>query len=1056
MILLSNVTSRRSRIVAYVNTSSIIISSKSFSLISPKGRGFRRDCSRIESISTLQGPQSQSSLLVDRSRRHFVSNSLFNFENLSDLANSYRLSSQIRQIRSNRLFSTLGKQKVDVSNNRMYGMNARDIGQSYTNLSDKIVVVRDSETAKKVLQVLYSNPDTIWACDTEVSDIDFKIHGPIGNGYVTCVSIFGGPDISFDFLGNGDSNVFNIASANASTSANTSDHAYRGKVIWIDNLDGAAGTLDLFKDWFEDSKFKKVWHNYSFDRHVMHNHNIDCQGFHGDTMHMARIWDSSRDRSLTGSGDGYSLAALSLTLTPHLDLEKVSMKDLFGLSKTLKDGTQSKLKEIPDIRSLQASAETRQQWVEYSCRDAVVTWFCFQVLVSKLQLMPWKVEDITRPNGHPNSETYKQIGTMLDFYFNYLVDFGELLTDIERNGILVDTKKHLKDAEAKAREEYKLMEKIFRAWLLKCVPDPHSAAYINPTSTVQMQQLFFGEYENKLLKSTERVFKIEKTADEIAAERVELISKNPYVEMDMSQLKILLRERGLKISGKKSELFERLIKFDNALKVNSRADGNNLFESISLDTLEDICKTRGISIPENADKALLIHLLQSDMDLLKKGGLIIDEKNNLVMTPITRALNSNTSLGALSIDDENISSRLKKYKEISLTTLGMKPITFTPTGVPQVSASVLRKMAGPSPFDEKDPVFGEAFDFFGGGDRGKEACQAIGALAQMGQIETTIANFLIPLQSLVDKNGRIHCSINLNTETGRLSARRPNLQNQPALEKDNYKIRDAFIAEPGNSLIVADYGQLELRLLAHIANCKSMIDAFKKGGCFHSRTALGMYDYIRKAVDSGEVLLEWDNSRGPPPVPLVKDKFASERRKAKTLNFSIAYGKTVHGLAQDWGISIKDATQTLEAWYSDRPEVKQWQESTRRLVKAKSYVRTIMGRYRRLVDANSHGPAGGHALRAAINTPIQGSAADIVMMAMIKLWRSEELKALGWKLLLQVHDEVILEGPSDKVDQAMKEVKRCMENPFDNRALFPLKVHLDVDAKSASSWYKAK
>lgn len=129
---------------------------------------------------------------------------------------------------------------------------------------------------------------------------------------------------------------------------------------------------------------------------------------------------------------------------------------------------------------------------------------------------------------------------------------------------------------------------------------------------------------------------------------------------------------------------------------------------------------------------------------------------------------------------------------------------------------------------EKDAVWGTAYEFFGGGEEGKRACRAIGALALVGQIDATITNFLVPLQALVDKHNRIHCSLNLNTETGRLSSRRPNLQNQPALEKDQYKIRDAFVAEDGKTLIVADYGQLELRILAHISNCESMIQAFKQ------------------------------------------------------------------------------------------------------------------------------------------------------------------------------------------------------------------------------------
>ena len=193
----------------------------------------------------------------------------------------------------------------------------------------------------------------------------------------------------------------------------------------------------------------------------------------------------------------------------------------------------------------------------------------------------------------------------------------------------------------------------------------------------------------------------------------------------------------------------------------------------------------------------------------------------------------------------------------------------------------------------------------------------------------------------------------MNTETGRLSSRRPNLQNQPALEKDRYKIRDAFTCEEGNCLIVADYGQLELRLLAHTTNCDSMIEAFKKGGDFHSRTVIGMYPEIAEAVNSGEVLLEWDHKKGPPPKPLLKEKFAGERRKAKTLNFSIAYGKTPVGLSKDWGVTVEEAEKTLALWYKDRPEVKKWQEETIQYGKDTNCTRTLLGRYRQLPKINS-------------------------------------------------------------------------------------------------------
>ena len=168
--------------------------------------------------------------------------------------------------------------------------------------------------------------------------------------------------------------------------------------------------------------------------------------------------------------------------------------------------------------------------------------------------------------------------------------------------------------------------------------------------------------------------------------------------------------------------------------------------------------------------------------------------------------------------------------------LGIPPVRCTPKGTPSADAASLRKLCGSPSADP--PVYGLAYDHFKDKDKGREACLAIESLVKMDSIETLLGTFIVPLQTMVDENSRIHCSLNLNTETGRLSARQPNLQNQPALEKDVYRIRSAFAAAPGKSLIVADYGQLELRVLAHMANCKSMIDAFAAGGDFHSRTAM--------------------------------------------------------------------------------------------------------------------------------------------------------------------------------------------------------------------------
>lgn len=320
-----------------------------------------------------------------------------------------------------------------------------------------------------------------------------------------------------------------------------------------------------------------------------------------------------------------------------------------------------------------------------------------------------------------------------------------------------------------------------------------------------------------------------------------------------------------------------------------------------------------------------------------------------------------------------------------------------------------------------------------------------------------IANFLTSLQSLADHESRVHCSLNLNTDTGRLSSRRPNLQNQPALEKDKYKIRKAFQSSPGNTLIVADYGQLELRLLASMTNCKAMIDAFESGGDFHSRTALDMFDHVKKAVDDGDVLLEWDYANGDPPKPLLKDEFGSERRKAKVLNFSIAYGKTAHGLSKDWGVTQTEAQEMLDKWYDARPEVRDWQANTKAYAKRYGITRTLMGRYRQLPEAFSgNKKLLGSVERASINTPIQGGAADVAMMAMNKINSNQKLARLGWILLMQIHDEVILEGPEETAEEAFEIVEECMQAPW-VFGLAETAVPLLVDGSyKYTNWYEAK
>ena len=254
-------------------------------------------------------------------------------------------------------------------------------------------------------------------------------------------------------------------------------------------------------------------------------------------------------------------------------------------------------------------------------------------------------------------------------------------------------------------------------------------------------------------------------------------------------------------------------------------------------------------------------------------------------------------------------------------------------------------------------------------------------------------------------------------------------------------------------LIVADYSQLELRVLAHLSNCKSMIDAFLAGGDFHARTAMDMFPEVRKAVESGEVLLEWDKSKGEAPAPLLKDVFSMQRGRGKTINFSIGYGKTAVGFAKDWGIGEKDAQKYIDKWYESRPEVLGWQSAQIAQAYQTGYVRTLMGRYRPVPElSNSRRGIRNRGERIVKNTPIQGGAADIVNRAMLLIEKDEWLCSHGFFQIMQVHDEVILEGPRCFRKEAEKRVADIMSHPYDK----PLRLPLDVSVHSEITWALAK
>lgn len=279
--------------------------------------------------------------------------------------------------------------------------------------------------------------------------------------------------------------------------------------------------------------------------------------------------------------------------------------------------------------------------------------------------------------------------------------------------------------------------------------------------------------------------------------------------------------------------------------------------------------------------------------------------------------------------------------------------------------------------------------------------------------------------------GRIHTSYSLAaTTTGRLSSSDPNLQNIPIRTEDGRRIRTAFVAEPGQMLVSADYSQIELRLLAHIADIPDLKKAFEDGLDIHAMTASEMFG-----------------------VPM-KDMTPDVRRRAKAINFGIIYGISAFGLANQLGIPRGEASAYIKSYFEKFPGIKDYMEAVKAEAHAQGYVSTIFGRKIHLREIDSKIPARrAFAERAAINAPIQGSAADIIRRAMIAMPAALEKAKLPAKMLLQVHDELIFEIDAGKTDKLIKTVSKTMSGACAPR--LQLSIPLVVEAQAAENWDEA-
>ena len=304
----------------------------------------------------------------------------------------------------------------------------------------------------------------------------------------------------------------------------------------------------------------------------------------------------------------------------------------------------------------------------------------------------------------------------------------------------------------------------------------------------------------------------------------------------------------------------------------------------------------------------------------------------------------------------------------------------------------------------------------------------VGAILEHRGLKKLLGTYIDALPKLINsRTGHIHTSFNqATTATGRLSSSDPNLQNIPVRGEEGKEIRKAFIPEPGCLFFSADYSQIELRVMAHLSGDENMIEAFREGHDIHAATAAKIYKEEMENVSR------------------------DQRTKAKRANFGIIYGITIFGLADRLEISREEARQLIDGYFETFPKVKEYMEKAKEEARSKGYVETLFHRRRYLADINSaNGTVRGFAERNAINAPIQGTAADIIKGAMVRIHRRFKSENIRSKMILQVHDELNFSVYPDEKEKVERIVLEEMQNAF------PMEVPLVADCGWGNNWLEA-
>jgi DNA polymerase-1 len=371
---------------------------------------------------------------------------------------------------------------------------------------------------------------------------------------------------------------------------------------------------------------------------------------------------------------------------------------------------------------------------------------------------------------------------------------------------------------------------------------------------------------------------------------------------------------------------------------------------------------------------------------------------------------------------EEMSGKLAgEIRRLERTIHELAGVEFNVNSPKQLGDVLFNRLGLPRPFKSgKGKTISTAQDVLEGLAGEHEIARLVLEFRQLTKLKSTYIDAL----PLLCRNGRLHTSFNQTVAaTGRLSSTNPNLQNIPIRTELGREIRAAFVAAEGNRLVAADYSQIELRLLAHYSQDPLLLEAYRTGKDIHTLTAAEVF--------------------GVPPMLID----AEHRRRAKAVNFGIVYGLSPFGLAQQLGIEQKEAKRFIDSYFARYVGVRGFIERTLEQARRDGFVRNLFGRKRPIPDLMSKNPnLRGFAERTAVNTPLQGTAADLIKIAMLRLDAELRGRGLETKMLLQVHDELVLEAPMAEVESVKALVKECMEGAY------ALSVPLEVEVSVGGNW----